>query len=69
MSTIVLSEHLVNGILSYLATKPWSEVNGLINAIGKEANAQAAPAPPAPGVSDQAQPASPTGEAEDKGNA
>lgn len=41
---IALSIELVNGVLNYLATKPFAEVAPLINKIQGEANGQTAPA-------------------------
>jgi hypothetical protein len=56
MDNLTLSTHLVNGILQYLTTRPWAEVQGLIAEIQKQASEQGAqqaapevqPAEPAP---------------------
>jgi hypothetical protein len=50
MDKITLSTQLVNQIMSYLGTKPFTEVFQLIDSVQKEAQAQqpaAAPVPPA----------------------
>ena len=44
---ISLSIELVNGVLNYLATKPFAEVAPLIGKIQEEANGQVAPVEPA----------------------
>ena len=41
---IALSIELVNGVLNYLASKPFAEVAPLISKIQEEANGQVAPA-------------------------
>ena len=40
MENITLTLQLINGILQYLATRPYQEVAGLIQSIEKEAQAQ-----------------------------
>jgi hypothetical protein len=47
MNDIKLSTNLVNGILQYLGTRPYADVFQLVDAIQKEAQAQA-PAPEQP---------------------
>jgi hypothetical protein len=47
MNDIKLSTTLVNGILQYLGTRPYADVFQLVDAIQKEAQAQA-PAPEQP---------------------
>ena len=46
MEKVSLSVELVNGILNYLATKPFAEVAPLINKIQEEAKGQVAPVEP-----------------------
>ena len=46
MEKISLSVELINGILNYLATKPFAEVAPLINKIQEEAKGQVAPVEP-----------------------
>jgi hypothetical protein len=41
MNDIKLSTNLVNGILQYLGTRPYADVFQLVDAIQKEAQAQA----------------------------
>jgi hypothetical protein len=48
MDEIKLSTNLINGILQYLGTKPFTEVAGLIQEIQKQASAQGAQAASAP---------------------
>jgi hypothetical protein len=48
MDEIKLSTNLINGILQYLGSKPFTEVAGLIQEIQKQASAQGAQAAPAP---------------------
>lgn len=43
-----ISLELVDQILNYLGTKPFVEVSGLINEIGKALNAARVPMPPVP---------------------
>ena len=67
MDEIKLSTNLVNAILQYLGSRPFTEVAGLIQEIQKQASAQgqepvAAPeapaaAEPAPATAEPAQPA------------
>ena len=42
MDKVLLSVELVNGILNYLASRPYVEVAGIISAIQEEAAPQAA---------------------------
>ena len=46
MEKVSLSIELVNGILNYLASKPFAEVAPLINKIQEEAQGQVAPVEP-----------------------
>jgi len=43
MEKLTLSTQLVNGILQYLGTQPYTQVAQLIQGIQQEAQAQAAP--------------------------
>jgi hypothetical protein len=45
MEKLVISTELINGILQYLGSRPFTEVAGLIGAIQKEAASQAPEAP------------------------
>ena len=48
MDEMKLSTNLINGILQYLGSKPFSEVVGLIQEIQKQAAEQGAQPAPAP---------------------
>jgi hypothetical protein len=54
MNTLSFSRELVDGVVKYLASRPYAEVAGILERMNQEAAPQLKPAP-APEVSDAAQ--------------
>jgi hypothetical protein len=66
MDKFTLSANLINGILQYLQTKPFNEVNGLIVGIQQEVQANAVPKIPVPTAPKSPDPVAPEAKEEPK---